>query len=95
MQIDYSFWIFYLLSFIKRKKWMNGNIIVCFQVPPPLNMDDDYEDKFVFVNPEDCEISGDRDEVYQKLQESLVSQIQVTLIFFLSYLDGFKISVQF
>ncbi|CAE1174113.1 CC2D1 [Acanthosepion pharaonis] len=47
------------------------------KVPPPLNMDEDYEDKFVFVNPEDCEISGDRDEVYQKLQESLVSQIQM------------------
>lgn len=47
------------------------------KVPPPLNVDDDYENKFVFVNPEDCEISGDRDEVYQKLQESLVSQIQM------------------
>lgn len=43
-------------------------------------MDEDYEDKFVFVNPEDCEISGDRDEVYQKLQESLVSQIQVSVL---------------
>ncbi|GAB1606435.1 coiled-coil and C2 domain-containing protein 1-like [Argonauta hians] len=47
------------------------------KVPPPLITDKDREEKFVFVNPEDCTLSGDREEVFKKLQESLVSQIQM------------------
>ncbi|XP_014774893.1 coiled-coil and C2 domain-containing protein 1-like [Octopus bimaculoides] len=47
------------------------------KVPPPLISDEDREEKFVFVNPEDCTLSGDREEVFKKLKDSLVSQIQM------------------
>ncbi|XP_050400468.1 coiled-coil and C2 domain-containing protein 1-like isoform X2 [Patella vulgata] len=46
------------------------------QVPKSPNMPDD-EDKFVIVSEEDCVPTGDRTEVYQKLEADLVQQIRI------------------
>lgn len=45
------------------------------QVPPSLS--EDTEPSFVVVSAEDCEISGDRDEVFKKLEQALIQQIRV------------------
>ncbi|CAG5121470.1 unnamed protein product [Candidula unifasciata] len=46
------------------------------QVPPsPLESED--ADKFVVVSAEDCEPTGDREEVFKTLQEDLVRQIRI------------------
>lgn len=44
------------------------------QVPPSLA--EDTEPSFVIVNAADCEISGDRDEVFKKLEQALIQQIR-------------------
>ncbi|ESO95891.1 hypothetical protein LOTGIDRAFT_175058 [Lottia gigantea] len=45
------------------------------QVPKSPNMPDS-DDKFTIVSPEDCVPTGDRTEVYQKLEENLIQQIR-------------------
>lgn len=45
------------------------------QVPPSLSTEDN-NPSFVIVSQEDCELSGDREEVFQKLETDLVSQIR-------------------
>ncbi|XP_052264648.1 coiled-coil and C2 domain-containing protein 1-like isoform X2 [Dreissena polymorpha] len=45
------------------------------QVPPPLDTEDD-NPSFVMVSREDCELTGDRQEVLQKLQQDLIAQIR-------------------
>ncbi|XP_055885542.1 coiled-coil and C2 domain-containing protein 1-like isoform X1 [Biomphalaria glabrata] len=47
------------------------------QVPPSPAGIDDGEDKFVVVSAEDCEPTGDRDEVFKNLQADLVRQIRI------------------
>ena len=47
------------------------------QVPPSPIDSEDSEDKFVVVQVEDCQPTGDRDTVYKKLQMDLIRQIQV------------------
>ena len=36
------------------------------------------------VSQEDCELSGDREEVFQKLEQDIISQIRVTNSFYLN-----------
>lgn len=51
-----------------------------FQVPPPPGTGDD--SNFEFVNPSECgenqPDSGDRNDVYRRLQDELINQIKVT-----------------
>ncbi|XP_035827871.1 coiled-coil and C2 domain-containing protein 1-like isoform X2 [Aplysia californica] len=47
------------------------------QVPPSPFNSDESEDKFVVVSVEDCQPTGDREEVYKSLQQDLVRQIRV------------------
>lgn len=44
------------------------------QIPP--SMVDDHETSTVSVSREDCELSGDRTEVFQKLEQDLIQQIR-------------------
>lgn len=45
-------------------------------MPPPLDSEED-NPSFVMVSKEDCELSGDREEVFEKLKQDLISQIRV------------------
>ena len=47
-------------------------------MPPSLTTEDN-NPSFVIVSQEDCELSGDREEVFQKLEQDLVSQIRVSI----------------
>lgn len=51
-------------------------ILKFFQIPPSL--DEGEETSFVMVQKEDVELSGDRTEVYQKLEQDLINQIRVS-----------------
>lgn len=51
-------------------------ILNIFQIPPSL--DEGEETSFVMVQKEDVELSGDRTEVYQKLEQDLINQIRVS-----------------
>ena len=57
---------------MKKKRSKND---IVFQIPPSL--DDGEETAFVMVQKEDVELSGDRTEVYKKLEQDLISQIRV------------------
>lgn len=46
------------------------------QIPPSL--DEGEETSFVMVQKEDVELSGDRTEVYQKLEQDLINQIRIS-----------------
>jgi len=48
-------------------------------VPPSLETDDD-NPSFVTVSREDCELSGDREEVFEKLKQDLIAQIRVSIV---------------
>ena len=50
--------------------------IPCVQVPPPLDSEDN-DPSFVMVSREDCELSGDREEVFEKIKQDLIAQIRV------------------
>lgn len=45
------------------------------QMPPSLTEED--ERSFVIVNPEECEVKGDRNEIFKKLEQDLINQIRV------------------
>ncbi|XP_052776019.1 coiled-coil and C2 domain-containing protein 1-like isoform X2 [Mya arenaria] len=45
------------------------------QVPPSLEGEDD-NPSFVMVSREDCELSGDRDQVFEKIEQDLIAQIR-------------------
>lgn len=45
-------------------------------MPPSLDTDED-NPSFVMVSREDCELSGDREEVFEKLKQDLIAQIRV------------------
>ncbi|KAL4236983.1 Coiled-coil and C2 domain-containing protein 1A [Mactra antiquata] len=45
------------------------------QVPPSLATEED-NPNFVMVSREDCELSGDREEVFAKIEQDLISQIR-------------------
>ncbi|XP_070195173.1 coiled-coil and C2 domain-containing protein 1-like isoform X1 [Littorina saxatilis] len=47
------------------------------QVPPSPLANDENEDKFIVVSAEDCQPSGDRDEVFTQLEQDLAKQIQI------------------
>ncbi|KAK3706678.1 hypothetical protein RRG08_009313 [Elysia crispata] len=72
-------------QYIRMMKGMEPMIDACesglpvdlAQVPPSPIGADDAEDKFVVVSAEDCQPTGDREEVFKNLQTDLVRQIRL------------------
>lgn len=52
-------------------------VYIIFQIPPSLSDPDD-DDKFALVDDDDSILTGDRDEVYKKLQADMIQQIRVS-----------------
>ncbi|OWF41938.1 Coiled-coil and C2 domain-containing protein 1-like [Mizuhopecten yessoensis] len=46
------------------------------QIPPSLTEDD--ERSFVMVNADECEVKGDRNEIFKKLEQDLINQIRMS-----------------
>ncbi|GFN95176.1 coiled-coil and c2 domain-containing protein 1-like protein [Plakobranchus ocellatus] len=72
-------------QYVRMMKGMEPMIEACeaglpvdlSQVPPSPIGGDDAEDKFVVVSAEDCQPTGDREEVFKNLQADLVRQIRL------------------